>query len=163
LIALILANPICHYQMEDGDMTPRSEFSRWTCTAHSLEYDVATNTIRPLFIQTNIWCSLGTVMPNGQFVQTGGFNDGEMSVRVFKPCPTCDWEEIENGLAAQKLYATNHILPDGCGQIIIGGRQQFNYEFYPHLSAGASPVPKTNIYLFSFLAETTDPRSEARE
>jgi hypothetical protein len=96
--------------MEDGDMTPRSEFSRWTCTAHSLKYDVATNTIRPLFIQTDIWCSSGTVMPNGQFVQTGGFNDGEMSVRVFKPCPTCDWEEIENGLAAQRWYATNHIL-----------------------------------------------------
>jgi hypothetical protein len=96
-------------------------------------------------------------MPNGQFFQTGGFNDGEMSVRIFKQCPTCDWEEIENGLVVQKLYATNHILPDGRGQIIIGGRQQFNYKFYPHLSAGASPVPKTNIYLFSFLAETTDP------
>uniref|UniRef100_A0A2N9I453 Glyoxal oxidase N-terminal domain-containing protein n=1 Tax=Fagus sylvatica TaxID=28930 RepID=A0A2N9I453_FAGSY len=61
----------------------------------------------------------GTVMPNGQFVQTGGFNNGEMSVRVFKPCPTCNWEEIENRLAAQRWYATNHILPDGRGQIII--------------------------------------------
>ena len=126
-------------------------------TAHSLEYDVATNTIRPLFIQTDIWCSSGTVMPNGQFVQIEGFNNGEMSVRVFKPCPTCDWEEIENGLAAQRWYATNHILLEGRGQIIICGRQQFNYKFYPHLSAGASLVPKTNIYLFPFLVETTDP------
>jgi hypothetical protein len=88
--------------MKDGETTPRSEFSSWTCTAHSLEYDVATNTIRPPFIQTDIWCSSGTVMPNGQFVQTGGFNDREMSVRVFKPCPTCDWEEIKNGLAARR-------------------------------------------------------------
>ena len=79
-----------------------------------------------------------------------------MSVRVFMSCPTCDWEEIENGLEAQKWYATNHIPPYGRGQIIIGGRQQFNYEFYPHLSAGASPIPKTNIYLFPFLAKTTD-------
>ena len=143
--------------MENGDTAPRSEFSRWTCIAHSLEYDVTTNTIKPLFIQTGIWCSSGTIMPNGQFVQTRGFNDGEMSVRVFKPYPTFDWEEIENGLAAQRWYATNHILLDERGQIIIGGRQQFNYKFYPHLSAGASLVPKTNIYLFPFLVETTDP------
>ena len=80
-----------------------------------------------------------------------------MSVRVFKPYPTCDWEVIENGFAAQRWYATNHILLDERGQIIIGGRQQFNYKFYPHLSAGASLVPKTNIYLFPFLVETTDP------
>ncbi len=143
--------------MEDGDTTPRSEFSRWTCTAHSLEYDVTTNTIRPLFIQTDIWCSSSTVMPNGQFVQTGGFNNGEMSVRVFKPCPTCNWEEIENRLATQRWYATNHILLDGRAQIIIGGRQQFNYKVYPHLSAGVSPIPKTNIYLFPFPAETINP------
>ncbi|PSS18006.1 Aldehyde oxidase [Actinidia chinensis var. chinensis] len=124
------------------------------CTAHSVEYDVASNSIRPLMVLTDVWCSSGAVNPSGDLVQTGGFNDGEDVVRVFKPCSSCDWEEIGSGLGRSRWYATNHILPDG-RQIIIGGRGEFNYEFYPKGAGSGSQV-----YDFPFLAETNDPGIE---
>ncbi|GMI72155.1 GALACTOSE OXIDASE-LIKE 3 [Hibiscus trionum] len=83
------------------------------CTAHSVEYDVLANKFRALTVQTDVWCSSGSIMPDGNLVQTGGFNDGERRVRVFSPCRTCDWNEIPNGLAAKRWYASNHLLPDG--------------------------------------------------
>lgn len=119
------------------------------CTAHSAEYDVASNKIRPLFVYSDVWCSSGSVNSDGSLVQTGGFNDGERRVRIFDPCPTCDWKEIEFGLANRRWYATNHQLPNG-RQIIIGGRREFNYEFYPK-SQGAM-----NVHSLPFLLETSD-------
>ncbi|KAF5462092.1 hypothetical protein F2P56_018131 [Juglans regia] len=123
------------------------------CTAHSAEYSVITNTFRALFVQTDVWCSSGAVMPDGRLIQTGGFNSGERRVRTFVPCTGCDWTEIPNGLAASRWYATNHILPGG-RQIIIGGRKQFNYEFYPK-SSGAP-----NLYSLPFLSQTNDANIE---
>ncbi|KAK3231754.1 hypothetical protein Dsin_003635 [Dipteronia sinensis] len=134
---------------------PYESVIKHDCTAHSVEYDVRNNMIRPLMIQTNVWCSSGAVMPDGSLIQTGGWNDGDHMIRVFNPCritKDCDWVEVENGLAARRWYATNHILPKG-GQIIIGGRGQFNYEFYPKNRG-------TNLYELPFLAETNDPESE---
>lgn len=122
------------------------------CTAHSIEYDVATKAFRPLMVLTDTWCSSGTVDPDGVLIQTGGFNDGERAVRKFSPCDdgTCDWEEINLGLVVRRWYATNQILPDGRA-IIIGGRRQFNYEFYPkHQSTIAGPIS------LPFLRETHD-------
>ncbi|CAK9148249.1 unnamed protein product [Ilex paraguariensis] len=120
------------------------------CTAHSVEYDVATNSIRPLMVLTDVWCSSGAVMPDGSLIQTGGYNDGDHVVRLYNPCSGCDWQEIQNGLTQRRWYATNHILPDG-RQIIIGGRRQFNYEFYPKTAMA------TKAYNFPFLVQTTDP------
>lgn len=133
---------------------PREIVVKTDCTAHSLEYDVASNTFRPLFVQTNVWCSSGSVSPDGTLVQTGGFNDGDRMVRTFAPCATCDWREVNNGLAARRWYATNHILPDG-RQIIIGGRRQFNYEFYPKAQSTAK-----NFYSLPFLVQTNDAAAE---
>ncbi|KAM1387910.1 hypothetical protein ACFX2I_016097 [Malus domestica] len=123
------------------------------CTAHSVEYDVPTNSFRPLMVQTDVWCSSGSISPDGRLIQTGGFNDGERKVRIYEPCNGCDWKEYDNGLAARRWYATNHILPDG-RQIIIGGRRQFNYEFYPK-SASSS-----NVYSLPFLVQTNDAKIE---
>ncbi|KAA8528715.1 hypothetical protein F0562_036070 [Nyssa sinensis] len=123
------------------------------CTAHSVEYDVATNSIRPLMVLTDVWCSSGALMSDGRLIQTGGFNDGDRVVRVYRPCTGCDWEEIKSGLTQRRWYATNHILPDG-RQIVIGGRRQFNYEFYPKI-AGA-----TTAYNLPFLVQTNDPKIE---
>ncbi|XP_022852982.1 aldehyde oxidase GLOX-like [Olea europaea var. sylvestris] len=125
------------------------------CTAHSVEYDVALNSIRPLMVLTDVWCSSAAVMPDGVLVQTGGFNDGDHAVRIYKPCidGSCDWQEIKDGLAQRRWYATNHILPDG-RQIIIGGRRQFNYEFYPKKS------PAEKAYNLPFLVQTNDPKIE---
>ncbi|GAB2291831.1 hypothetical protein Dimus_026082 [Dionaea muscipula] len=119
------------------------------CTAHSAEYDVAANSIRPLVVHTDVWCSAGGVTPDGRLIQTGGYNDGERVVRVFQPCDTCDWQEIGAQLLVRRWYTTDHILPDGV-VIILGGRRQYNYEFYP----------KTSLFSLPFLAQTNDPGSE---
>ncbi|KAI3673253.1 hypothetical protein L6452_39370 [Arctium lappa] len=132
------------------------------CTAHSVEYDVADNSVRPLTVLTDVWCSSGALAPDGSLVQTGGFNDGDHVVRVYKSCDKCDWQEIAFGLIQRRWYATSHILPDG-RQIIIGGRRQFNYEFYPKHSQTdkAHSLPflvqtydhqiENNLYPFVFL------------
>ncbi|KAL3624940.1 hypothetical protein CASFOL_031608 [Castilleja foliolosa] len=124
------------------------------CTAHSVEYDVASNTARPLMVQTNVWCSSGAVMNNGTLVQAGGDSDGERVVRLFTPCPDCDWNEIKDGLLVRRWYSTTLILPDGNGQLIIGGRQQYNYEFYP------KTTPSDKVYDLPFLQQTNDDKSE---
>ncbi|XP_038900263.1 aldehyde oxidase GLOX1-like [Benincasa hispida] len=137
--------------------------NRFDCTAHSVEYDVATNTFRPLSVQTDMWCSSGGAMRDGALVQTGGFKAGDRTVRIFKPCPRCDWEEIPMGLLTRRWYATNHILPDG-SQIIIGGRKQFNYEFFPKPAAFYWQLAKTKsdpkAYSLPFLAQTNDGHTE---
>lgn len=123
------------------------------CTAHSIEYNAAANTFRPLMVLTDTWCSSGTVDPTGILVQTGGFNDGDRAVRKFSPCndESCDWEEINPALSVRRWYATNQILPDGRA-IIVGGRRQFNYEFFPKSDAADSgPI---NLLL---LRQTHDP------
>ncbi|XP_059638254.1 aldehyde oxidase GLOX1-like [Cornus florida] len=123
------------------------------CTAHSVQYDVTSNTIRPLTVLTDVWCSSGAVMPDGRLIQTGGFNDGEHVVRIYRPCMDCDWEEVSSGLTHRRWYVTNHILPDG-RQIIVGGRNQFNYEFYPKTASSKKS------YNLPFLAQTNEPEIE---
>jgi hypothetical protein len=50
------------------------------CTAHSALYTPGPNSIRPLFIFTDTWCSSGQFDGNGMLVQTGGDSDGVMKV-----------------------------------------------------------------------------------
>ncbi|CAN6439257.1 unnamed protein product [Victoria cruziana] len=125
------------------------------CTAHSLVYDVATNVPRPLTVQTDTFCSSGAVAPDGRLVQTGGYNDGDHVVRILSPCSDfqyCDWHEFPDALAARRWYATNHILPDG-RIIVVGGRRQFNYEFFPN----SDPPEKFDL---PFLQDTDDVSDE---
>ncbi|GER57056.1 glyoxal oxidase-related protein [Striga asiatica] len=134
---------------------PRDLTLKIDCTAHSVEYDVSSNSIRPLYVFTDVWCSSGGAMPDGSLMQTGGFNDGERNVRVITPCSdnSCDWQEFDSVLRQRRWYASNHILPDG-RQIIVGGRRQFTYEFYP------KRVGADESYNLPFLSQTNDPRSE---
>ncbi|XP_020582711.1 aldehyde oxidase GLOX-like [Phalaenopsis equestris] len=122
------------------------------CTAHSVEYDITTNSFRPLTIHTDTWCSSATVSPHGSLIQTGGFNDGERAVRILparhNPSADCDWSENPIGLAVRRWYATNAVLPDGSA-IIVGGRRQFSYEFYPKDS-------NAGVYILPFLSQTKD-------
>ncbi|WCJ26852.1 glyoxal oxidase-related protein [Euphorbia peplus] len=122
------------------------------CTAHSVLYDIATNTFRPLMLQTDAWCSSGAMLPNGTLIQTGGYNDGDHVIRSFSPCmdAECDWIEFPNYLSQRRWYASNHILPDG-RIIIVGGRKQFNYEFYPSVS---------RTFQLNLLIQTSDSRDE---
>ncbi|KAI3703932.1 hypothetical protein L1987_74128 [Smallanthus sonchifolius] len=134
---------VSNISLPNGKCRPNST----DCSAHSVEYDSVSNSVRPLMVLTNVWCSSGSLMPDGRLVQTGGNDYGERVVRVYK---SCDWQETPNGLNEHRWYATNHILPDG-RQIIIGGRSAFNYEFYPK-TEGALGLP--------FLVQTNDPLSE---
>lgn len=125
------------------------------CSAHSVLYDPSTNTVRPLTILTDTWCSSGQFMPDGTLLQTGGDYDGATKIRTFTPCDpsgTCDWVESSTQfLQEARWYATNQLLPEG-QQIIIGGRRAFNYEFLPFSSLG--------LVNFTLLAATNDPEED---
>lgn len=122
------------------------------CYAHSIELDLATNSIRPLEVLTDTWCSSGAFLSDGTLVSTGGWNDGALSIRLFTPCNdgVCDWNELSAHLAAPRWYASNQILPDN-RIIVVGGRRAFSYEFAPK-STGAIQLP--------FLYQTNEPSAE---
>ncbi|KAJ9560239.1 hypothetical protein OSB04_005399 [Centaurea solstitialis] len=123
------------------------------CTTRSVEYDIASNSVRPLFILTDLYCcSSGTLRPDGSLGITGGIQSGHV-VRVYKPCDTCDWQEIPSFLAEQRWYSTNQILPDG-RQLIVGGHVTSTYEFYPKASRTEDSIR------LPFLKETKDPKME---
>ena len=131
---------------------PRDLALKVDCTAHSVLYDVASNSIRALTVQTDTWCSSGAVNPEGVLIQTGGFNDGYNKLRTFTPCSendNCDWVELKESLTHSRWYSSNHILPDG-RIIVVGGRNAFTYEFVPKNSNGRQS------YYLRFLRETRD-------
>ncbi|KAJ4840465.1 hypothetical protein Tsubulata_029520, partial [Turnera subulata] len=103
------------------------------CSAHSVEYNPETKTIRALTVWTETWCSSGALGRDGTLVQTGGDAGGELRTRFFKPWVNGDWAENKAGLLARRWYASNQMLPDG-RSIVVGGRKQFNYEFVPKFS-----------------------------
>ncbi|KAK7274723.1 hypothetical protein RIF29_15820 [Crotalaria pallida] len=124
---LSLPNKRCRFNPHDMAL-------KLDCTAHSVLYDITTNTFRPLTLFSDAWCSSGAATPDGTLVQTGGFNDGYNRLRTFTPCPDhnlCDWVELqEQNLTTGRWYASNQILPDG-RIIVVGGRSTFTYEFVP--------------------------------
>ncbi|XVF43050.1 hypothetical protein PTKIN_Ptkin02bG0009800 [Pterospermum kingtungense] len=129
-----------------GSFCPKND-----CTAHSVIYDVVSNTFKPLHVLTDTWCSSGALDPDGTLIETGGYGDGDHVIRTFTPCDTCDWFELNaTRLIDRRWYATNQILPDG-RVIIIGGRRVFTYEFYPKNDS----LNDKSFYL-RFLVETRD-------
>jgi hypothetical protein len=71
---IALANNNCRNDSLDQTLT-------YDCSAHSVMFDPASNTVRPLYIATDTWCSSGQFLPNGTLLQTGGFNDGVQKIR----------------------------------------------------------------------------------
>ncbi|KAL6658339.1 hypothetical protein ACP70R_003925 [Stipagrostis hirtigluma subsp. patula] len=118
------------------------------CTAHSVLLDLRSNVLHPYPLATNPWCSSGALLPNGTLLQTGGFANGDRVARLFTPAT--GWTDLPSYLAARRWYATDMILPDG-RVLILGGRRQFNFEFYPHDDAAPSALT-----FFPFLDETTE-------
>lgn len=55
--------------------------------------------VRTLQIVTDTWCSSGAFDADGNMVQTGGFFEGDKSVRYLSACGTCDWKEFPKSLA----------------------------------------------------------------
>ncbi|MCL7038059.1 hypothetical protein MKW94_026912 [Papaver nudicaule] len=124
---------------------------RTDCSAHSVELNLLDRNVRPLTVQTDTWCSSGSLASDGQLIQSGGSNRGERAVRTFLPCSTCDWMEDQKGLVVPRWYASNQILPNGT-IIVVGGRGQFNYEFIPKSSSTAD----FRVFALPFLRETRD-------
>lgn len=128
---------------------PQDQYLTHDCWAHSIEYNIATNTIRPLMIFTDTWCSSGAFAANGTLVHTGGWRDGATDIRYFVPCSdaSCDWDNSEPvKLLAERWYAANQILPDN-RIIVVGGTRVFNYEFVPR-------QPGEGTYNLPFLTQT---------
>lgn len=135
---------------------PLQNRNKLDCTAHSISYDVVSNTVRPLNVQTNTWCSSGSVDTNGTLIQTGGFYGGVRRIRAFTPCnddDKCDWVMQNVYLTERRWYASNQLLPDG-RIIIVGGRRALSYEFFPKNAV------TWKSYYMSFLKETRDPFEE---
>ncbi|ERN19271.1 aldehyde oxidase GLOX [Amborella trichopoda] len=145
---LPLGHSRCHDRATDVAL-PRD------CWAHSIEYDPAANSVRPLTILTDTLCSSGAFLPNGTLIQTGGFQDGEKGLRLFHPClgSACDWNEVSSPpsqLSEKRWYSTNQVLPDH-RVIVVGGTTAFTYEFVP------KPSGSEGSFRLPFLIETNDP------
>ncbi|GLJ35572.1 hypothetical protein SUGI_0715080 [Cryptomeria japonica] len=145
---------------------PQDQALTHDCWAQSIEYNTVTNTIRPLMVFTDTWCSSRAFAANGTLVQTGGWRDGARDMRYFVPCSdaSCDWDNSQPvKLLANRWYAANQILPDN-RIIVVGGTGVFNYEFVPRRpgegtcnlpfrsQARTSSTVENNLYPFLHLS-----------
>ncbi|KAK9119892.1 hypothetical protein Scep_017985 [Stephania cephalantha] len=110
-----------------------------SCWAHSVEYHIGNNSIKPLWLQSDTWCSSGSFLSNGTLLQTGGHGRGYRRIRQLEPCTNmvCNWRELKSHLVENRWYATNQVLPEKDRVIVVGGRGTFTYEFVPKLTANA--------------------------
>ncbi|KAL9224518.1 hypothetical protein vseg_000543 [Gypsophila vaccaria] len=137
-------------QLAPGNCRKIARTGAIDCYAHSVEYDPAVDKVRVLKVLTDPWCSSGGLAADGTLVSTGGWADGEKSIRYMSACDKCDWRESNIKLADNRWYATQVLLADG-RIVVIGGRRAFSYEFMaPEGQPGAG---KINL---PFLLETTD-------
>lgn len=136
----------------DGTRCTRNgnDLSDPTCYTHSVECDITTNRVRPLRVDSDLWCSSGAFLGNGTLVQTGGYQSGARRVRYLEPCGNrkCHWSESRDLLSDERWYASNQILPENDCVIVVGGKNVFTYEFFPKLSSNQKS------YNFPFLRET---------
>ncbi|GLU17589.1 hypothetical protein SLE2022_339500 [Rubroshorea leprosula] len=125
------------------------------CTAHSIEFYPANRSVRPLTLWSDTWCSSGALSQDGVLVQSGGYHHGGHVVRYFDPWKgsDADWMEDRKGLIRPRWYASNQILPNG-KIIVVGGRNEFNYEFIPKTSDSDHV-----LYPLGFLQETLHTKS----
>ncbi|KNA16982.1 hypothetical protein SOVF_084570 [Spinacia oleracea] len=109
-----------------------------SCFAHSVEYHIGTNSLRPLKIESDPFCSSGSFLSNGTLLQTGGYANGYKKIRNFVPCGDgrCDWRLSKTKLAKDRWYASNQLLPGEKERVIVvGGKKVFSYEFVPRKSS----------------------------
>ena len=109
-------------------------------SAFSVQYDLETDTYRPLPLETNTFCSAGGFLSNGSFISTGGgekrgrdwkAEPGWQSIRHFTPCTdnTCLWSEYKTGKMTQnRWYPTVEQLPEGDLFIIGGSLKRYRFQ-----------------------------------
>ncbi|KAL1921398.1 uncharacterized protein VTP21DRAFT_11114 [Calcarisporiella thermophila] len=141
--------------------------------AWASEYDLTTNTARPLRLLTNTFCSAGAFLGNGTLLEMGGdirFRDptfpadvGFQSIRAFHPCDdnTCEFIENPGGIhmSSNRWYPAMLTLPDGRVMVAGGSTKgqgavaaQYNnptYEIFPRKEGEAlnyeMPILRTTI------------------
>ncbi|KAK9277966.1 hypothetical protein L1049_027523 [Liquidambar formosana] len=118
-------------------METHDDITDSSCYAHSVEYNILSNKIRPLRLDSDTWCSSGSFLSNGTLLQTGGYGGGYRRIRYFRPCENshCDWRESKKSLSDNRWYASSQRLPEDDQVIVVGGRRAFTYEFVPKLSS----------------------------
>lgn len=83
---------------------PLERISKVDCYAHSVMFNPNGNSVRPLYIYTDTWCSSGQFFADGTMVQTGGDFEGLYKIRRLTPCKArglCDWvEDSSNNLTS---------------------------------------------------------------
>ncbi|KAG0047887.1 hypothetical protein BGZ83_007131 [Gryganskiella cystojenkinii] len=107
--------------------------------AHTVEYDLTTNTYRAMDVATNTFCSGGGYLPNGTLISGGGAEarlthtfateKGFQSLRMWQPCDdgTCEW--VENAadpdwqMTGNRWYVSITTLPTG-DLFILGGSNE---------------------------------------
>lgn len=127
-----------------------------TCYAHSVEYDISANRVRPLRLDSDPWCSSGSFLSNGTLLQTGGYGRGAKRIRFYRPCGNhqCHWIQSRKSLSDERWYASSQILPDHDRVVIVGGRRTFTYEFIPKIS------PTEKSFDLPFLHKTNERNAE---
>ncbi|CAB4438937.1 unnamed protein product [Rhizophagus irregularis] len=94
-------------------------------SALSSEYDLDTNTAKPLGIYTNTFCSSGSWLGNGTLVEAGGdkgdanYRSGIQTLRLYDPS-VGDWVELEGIVPSNRWYPAMVTLPNG-NVMILGG------------------------------------------
>ncbi|KAF9952661.1 hypothetical protein BGZ72_006025 [Mortierella alpina] len=127
--------------------------------AHAAEYDLETNLIRVLDVDTNTFCSGGGFLPNGTLISAGGaearlthtFSTGKgfQSLRMYQPCDdgTCDNESL-----AINREATNNptweLYPKPLDFQPV--QMQFMIDSMPNnLYPNVYSLPDGNLYIFA--------------
>ncbi|KAJ0972353.1 hypothetical protein J5N97_020312 [Dioscorea zingiberensis] len=98
-----------HCRLDPSDLTLTTD-----CTSHSVLLDLPTLFLCPLTILTDTWCSSGT-LPNASFFKSGGFNDGDHTMRLFASItPTSDWTETSVYLSTHRCvrWFSNRLIDE---------------------------------------------------
>jgi hypothetical protein len=94
-------------------------------SAISSEYDLDTNTAKPLGIFTNTFCSGGSWLGNGTLVEVGGdtegnaYGSGKQTLRLYDTT-VGDWTEFQGILPSNRWYPAMLTLPNG-NVMVVGG------------------------------------------
>ncbi|XP_042487234.1 aldehyde oxidase GLOX-like, partial [Macadamia integrifolia] len=122
-------------------------------------YDISHNSLQPLELETDTWCSSGAFLSNETLLQTGGHGNSYRRIRHFKSCSddrrrrrssSCRWRLSRALLKDNRWFASNQILPNKDQTIVVGGKGAFTDEFVPKSKSS----PKS--FVLPFLHQTNE-------